>query len=379
MPTKHAVLSPSAAERWISCPASVRLAAELPKEPESPYAAEGTLAHSLAEITAGRYFKLITDEEFDTARNLLVGVDKDMEKYVELYIDVLEEALAERPNSILMLEQRLETGIPKCWGTSDAVIVSPTHVHVVDFKYGQGVKVSAIDNPQLRLYGVSALEAYGDLLGEVEDVTMTIFQPRIGHRSTTSIPARELREWRDSLVPIAESALGPDAEFGPSEDACRWCPARGKCRAQMEYAVDRDFTRKPDFMDPEEIGDILFDLPMIKKWCKDLEEYALDLAYSQQVPVPGWKVVLRGGRRTFTDPTYTVQSLIERGYTAEQVAKVGLRPMSELDKLLADEDIKFLSETGQMVKTPGSPSLVKESAPGKPVSPDIEAKKEFES
>lgn len=383
MPSNHAVLPPSAAERWTSCPASVRLIAALPKEEETSfYAEEGTAAHALAEVEAGLEFGLIARDEYASAIKEVTErygryIDSDMHKYVELYLEAISEALAERPNSILMLEQKLDTGIPKCWGTSDAVIVSPTHVHVIDLKYGQGVRVSAVDNPQLRLYGVSALEAYGDLLGEVEDVTMTIFQPRVGNRSTTSMPAKLLREWRDSLIPVAEEALGPDARFGPSEEACRWCPVKGSCRAQMEYAVDQDFTRKPDFLTPEEIGDALRDIPAIKDWCKAVEDYALDLAYSQQTPIPGFKVVLRGGRRKFTDPAYTVQSLIERGYTAEQVANVGLKPMGTLDKLLTKEDTAYLEETGQMVKAPGSPALVKESAPGAPISPDTEAKKEF--
>lgn len=378
MPSEHAKLSPSSAERWISCPASIRMAELVPKEEDSPYAAEGTRAHAWAEVEAARYFKLITDEEYEQ-RKPSTPADPDMARYVELYIDVLEEALEERDGSVLMLEQRLQTGIPRCWGTSDAVIVSPTHVHVIDFKYGQGVKVSAVDNPQLQLYGVSALEEYGDLLGEVEDVTMTIFQPRIGHRSTTSVPARELRAWRDSLIPIAESALGPDAPFGPGEDACRWCPVRGRCAAQAAYALDTDFGTPADVLTPEEVGVLLDKIPAISAWCREVEAYALDLAYSQETPIPGWKVVRSGGRRTFTDPTYTVQTLIERGYTAEQVAKVGLRPLSDLSKVLGKDDFEYLRESGQMTKAPGKPSLVRESDPGTPISPNAEARRDFDN
>jgi hypothetical protein len=80
---------------------------------------------------------------------------------------------------MLLLEQRLPTGIPDCWGTSDAVIVSPDAVEVCDFKYGLGVRVDAEGNPQIRLYGVGALEAYGDLLGDVHTVRLHIFQPRL--------------------------------------------------------------------------------------------------------------------------------------------------------------------------------------------------------
>lgn len=50
----HALLAPSASHRWIACPPSARLT-EFLADTESSYAAEGTLAHSVAEenLTTG--------------------------------------------------------------------------------------------------------------------------------------------------------------------------------------------------------------------------------------------------------------------------------------------------------------------------------------
>lgn len=47
--SKHALLSPSSAHRWCSCPGSVALTKDLPNV-SSPYAEEGTRAHRLAEL-----------------------------------------------------------------------------------------------------------------------------------------------------------------------------------------------------------------------------------------------------------------------------------------------------------------------------------------
>ena len=385
MPAKHATLPPSSASRWISCPASVGLIAALPEKDESSvYAEEGTAAHALAAVEAAFEYGLLDVKE-RIHRDIVEAaypeyMSPEMDEYVAMYVDAIGEALEERENAILLLEQHLETGIPQCWGTSDAVVVSPTHVHIIDFKYGRGVKVSAVDNPQLRLYAVSALETYGDILGEVEDVAMTIFQPRIGNRSTAYMKAKDLRAWRDSIIPIAEEALeGDSPRFGPSEKACRWCPLKGSCRAQMEAATAADFTAKPDFLDNEEISELLHDVPLMKAWLKDLEAEALKRAYEDGEELPGWKVVLRGGRRSFPDGAYAVQKLIEeRGYNAEEVAKFDVKPLGELEKVIGKDGMKYLEDEGLLVKSPGSPALVKGSAPGEPINSITQARKDFE-
>jgi hypothetical protein len=66
MPGLHAVLSPSASDRWLSCPASVRLSQRVPKAPSSAYAEEGTTAHSLLEIEGKYAFGQMTKKQYDT-------------------------------------------------------------------------------------------------------------------------------------------------------------------------------------------------------------------------------------------------------------------------------------------------------------------------
>jgi hypothetical protein len=247
----------------------------------------------------------------------------------------------------------------------------------VDYKYGLGVKVEATENPQLRLYGIGALEAYGDLLGEVETVRLTIFQPRLYHIDFEEIPAAELRAWRDSIIPIAESALGPDAPFGPSEEACRWCPASGNCVAQMEYVTLRDFGVKPDVMTVDELAEALDQVPLIKAWCAAIEAYALNRVYSEGNPIPGYKVVMSGGRRAVTDPVGLVVAAKEAGYSQDDVAVMKPRGIGELEKLLKDDFEKVAAP--YISKGTGSPSLVPESDKREAIDPEGQAAHDFKA
>lgn len=43
------------------------------------------------------------------------------------------------------------------FGTGDCIIISDKTLHIIDFKYGQGVEVSVVNNPQMKVYGLGAL------------------------------------------------------------------------------------------------------------------------------------------------------------------------------------------------------------------------------
>lgn len=352
MPDEHARLSPSSAERWISCPASVRESEKLPQveEEESPYAAEGTLAHTLAEITAGQAFGLISHEEFQQELSKWEGDVPDeatrteMEHHVSAYVEYIRTRLI--PGSAFFTEQRFPTGVPQSFGTSDSVIVNPTTIEIIDFKYGAGVPVSAEKNPQTRLYALGALDEFGDLLGTTTHVTMTIFQPRLNSVSSETLSVEALQLWREEVaLPAANEALfAPKPRFGPSDSACRWCPLAGICRERMEWATQRDFgdvvgeqeiePAEPATLTPGEISQALPRLKSITSWAKDLEASALDMAYSQGIEIPGYKVVRSGGQRKFTDETGAIQELIDRGFNAEQVADFKIKGFGVIDKLL---------------------------------------------
>lgn len=383
---KHAILSPSSADRWINCPASVRMSAKIPGKPGSVYANEGTAAHELAELkTRLEILGEITSEEFLTLRDKWreeYDISDEsfgaMDTHTDTYVEIVLERASLFPNSVVMAEQRVDTGIPSCWGTSDTIIVSPTHVDILDFKYGQGVPVSAEDNSQLKLYGVGALETFGDLLGDIETVYWTVVQPRLHSVQTHSVPADEIRQWRDSLIPVAELALGDEAPFGPSETACRWCPASGSCDAQLQKVFETDFEGfDPELLDGDDYADVFERIPLIKKFLNDVEKAGLERMYAEGKDIPGYKVVMSGGVRKVVDPEETLQALLQAGYTADQVSERKMLGIGALEKTLKGDFKTLLEDTGLVKKSEGRPSIAPEDDKRPAIDRTSEAVREF--
>ena len=390
MPSAHAKLGPSSSGRWMRCPASIGMSEKVPPKGSSPFALEGTMAHELGEIKAAYEFKLIDSHEYhsrlvkwEAEFQAEYGTDEarmsEMREHCNAYVELIRERLYIHDSSFLMLEQRMDTGVPMCWGTSDVVIVSPEHVEIIDLKYGAGVAVSAEWNSQLMLYGVGALDTYGDLLGEAKTVYMTIFQPRLENTSTFEIDAAELRAWRDYRVkPLAEEALGPLARFGPGTDACRWCPAAGICKPRMEWNLQMDFGDDEDYavIEPEKLAELIPRFPEFKSWMGAVENAALDRAYSGGETIPGFKVVLSGGRRAIQDHEAAIQTLIDAGYTAEKVATFKAKGLGELEKLVGKKELPEL--IGRYIeKSKGSPSLVPETDKRAAIFPGSDAAEDF--
>ena len=394
MPSEHARLSPSGAERWLSCPASIRMAEVAPERDGDggTYALEGTAAHELAELkTRHTVLSELSDKAYKLRYQAwrekygYLGAQHDdtlveMNAHASNYAELLRVKLNTGSNGILLLEQRLATGLPKCWGTSDAVVVSPGRIEVVDYKYGAGVPVSAVNNSQLKLYALGALDTYG-VFGDVEVVTLTVVQPRCGdgHVSSWDITADDLRAWREEIRPIAVQALNdPAAPFGPSDTACRWCPAAGVCRARMEASLEAAaFDVPADTLSPNDIADVLPKLKAIRAWCTAVEDEALRMAYRDGTSVPGYKVVLKGGRRYVTDSAALIQTLIDNGYPVEAVATFDAKPFGVLEKMVGGRKT-FDAMVGRYVgKSQPRPALVTEDSPGEPVDRTSEASRVF--
>ena len=363
------------------------------KEPDSVYALEGTKAHALGELEASRAFGKIHHKEYDkrykawlkTAPILDEENLIDMREHIKTYVDLIDERVQLYPLSQVLFEQRMDTRIESCWGTSDVVIVSPEHVEIIDLKYGQGVPVSATDNSQLRLYGVGALDLFGDILGETQVVRVTVFQPRLDSCSTEELIPCNLRAWRDTIIPIAYEALNSDRpRFGPSETACRWCPVAGTCRARLEKVTQEDFGATPDLISPEELGGLLARVPEIKAWCAAVEAAALRQAYSEGVTIPGWKVVLSGGKRGVENEIAAINLLVTKGFTHEEIATLKLKGIGDLEKIIKSKttgpknEATLESVIGDLVtKSDGKPAIVPEDDKRSAINPNSEAEKEF--
>lgn len=377
----HARLGPSAAHRWIHCPASIRVAEALEitgADTSSTYAAEGTAAHTVAEIVASHRFGLITDEMMDSALAVWRGhyagaewlngysiesVQEEMLIHGETYADVIAVERARQHTTTMHLELKVFPGVESVWGTGDCVVIGPEEVAAIDYKYGTGVRVDAPDNEQLMLYGLGAYEA--DVIGLAKTVRIVIVQPRLDHISTWEISVEDLLRWRDEVAkPAAELALTDDAPFGPGEKTCQFCPARGQCKAQMDWVIERDFGQDLDLMDNHDYAQALEILPAVRAWAAAVEEKALERAYSKGEKIPGWKVVQSGGKRVITDEVAAVEKLVAAGFKREDVerTKTGTQTLAVLDKVVRAGRTKILDVVlgDLLTKSEGRPSLVPE-------------------
>lgn len=357
--SEHAVLSPSSAHRWMRCPGSVQLTVDLPEESSSAYAIEGTLAHEGCEIEASFAFELIGATEYAeriAAWRERVPEDQiaDMVEHAASYVRLLSQLAGGHDGAEVMIEKRVRTGVDGCWGTADAIIVSDELVHVIDYKYGKGVRVYAEGNEQLRLYALGALNGFGRQ--SATRVSMTVYQPRLDHVSTDSMSVDDLRAWRDiDVAPAAAEALGTGGAIVPSETACRWCPIAGSCKARAEYMVWQDFG-PAGVMSAAELAEVLAKLPDIEHWVKAVRDEAM-----KRDQLPGWKKVRSAPRRQIKDVLGAIDVFEAAGLGVDEVSVRKLKPLAALEKAMGGKK-ELRDVLGELLTmSEGSIQLVPES------------------
>ena len=275
---KHARLSASRTDRFMSCPGSYRLESLMPYEPAGEAAAIGTAIHELSEI-------ILRGGEVPT------GTDPDHLSMAQGYADFVN-TLVENPRKKLIevnLDEGLKSLHPALGGTADAVLVDGDHLHVVDLKTGR-VAVDATDNKQLLTYALGAMRQFK--APSHITCTMHIFQPRVGHSKWT-VSGQELVEHGERLKAAAELALSGDAPTHPSPDACRYCKAKTICpsmREKVQEVARNDF--KPDTtVTPEMLDNAV----LVAAWA-DAVQSAAKAQIIDGKGIDGW--TMRAGRKT---------------------------------------------------------------------------------
>jgi len=366
----HSLLSASKAEQWINCPPSARLQEGIPDR-RSEYAEEGTAAHELAELRLRRRLlpcnrakRKELDDAIEAFKASNKFYDAEMETAVTFYCEIVEErfmaAKARSRDAIVLFEEQLDFSewVPEGKGIGDIVLIADGVMEIIDLKYGKGVPVSAVGNPQIRLYALGALAGYGYLY-DIREVHMTIVQPRLDNISTDIMAVDELLEWAESVVrPAAELAFTGKGDF-KAGDHCRWCKVKATCRARADknmQALQYEF-QDPALLTIDEIGQILHIADQLAAWAKDVQEYALDQAV-RGTRFPGWKLVEGRSNRRITDEEEAVKRLGSAGIT--QFMRTSLLPLGELEKRVGKKQLAEL--LGELIqKPPGKPVLVPET------------------
>lgn len=379
-------LNPSSADRWTTCTASPRFILEnWDKVPpsDSIFNLQGTTAH---EVGAA----YLQDRE---PGETPVPIDADMRWHGWNYMEYVQ-GLQEKGHITTVETKYPLWYMPERNAMVDVGILNPRSIHIVDYKYGEGIPVSPVENLQGAIYARSIIHnfnAKSEGLSPDFPVTIHIFQPR-GRNSedgaahfweTTWGELKEFTHERIAkqawVIQASEAPKVPDwvtwdraeipeLQFAPSDKACQWCPAKGFCTARMKH-LTADFENlavieekaptlpAADTITDEQAAAILKHGPEIKKWIDGVAAYQLDRMRAGH-PLPGYKLVLsRGGNRYWSDPQKAAELLVSTTILKkhEVVEETTIGPAAA-EKLLGKH--KFGADLMNLIaKAPGSPVI----------------------
>lgn len=328
----HSTLGPSSAERWANCAGSVALSANCPKPPTSVFAAEGTVAHTLAEdIVTGkadvislmeRVGSIVKQEGFD------IEITSDMVDGAILYNDTIRaELFALNSNAkpspvVTLVEKRIQalSVDSDVWGTLDfgAYRKGDTLI-IVDYKYGKGKAVEATENDQLSLYAVALMDTQAGWA--YDKVKLIVVQPRAPHAEGP------VREWETTTASLkgyaaemrdrAQKTREPNAPLNAGA-WCRWCPAKAACpeifkevqsQAQVDFKVIPSEAQMGDatsklpaarLLSSKQLAQALAWEDPINSWFEAVRASALEILQSGGT-VPGFKLVDKRVTRQWKD------------------------------------------------------------------------------
>ena len=373
---EHAELGASSSARWMNCSGSVVLARPYLGGGASSYAAEGTVAHTIAQAALAKEPLPPIGSVVDVDGHSII-VTQDMLDAVDVYLDIVQPLLAKAQDGGVEIRVRIESVPPtaECFGTADFVAVVGRKLTVVDLKYGKGVHVHVANNSQALFYALAVVETL-HLDGLIDEVEIIVCQPRIdgAERQSWEIDIIDLWMWRDAkLIPAVQRILDGDQSLqdGPW---CRFCPALAICPLKHELAMQAaedafdtgfDDMRNNDDLPPEGVAERLNLALRLEDWIDKLKEHAALMIHRGE-DVPGFKLVEgRSNRKWAADDAEILRELVERGKFTPKDAERFYKPPELQSPAGVEKTLKRMGRTqtqfllnGLINKPPGKPALV---------------------
>jgi len=338
MATKQLNLRASASSRWIACPASAKLSAQMPYVESGEAAKIGTAIHSLAEHCfkgdldptkfEGQVYEGITmtEENCEFALEHLKAIWK------------IEDELGAGSVQVEQFIPYQDTQVCKVGGTTDVIGISKEKrkLIIADLKTGRGY-VDA-DSEQLKLYALSALNQ-NNLFRDISTVELWIVQPHHGELRKHSMTIQELVDWEHYiLMPAIENALNPAYPPTPSDSACQYCPAKTICPAQQQIVEVVASAPPIAVLTEQQISVLLAQFDMVEDYIKAVRDHALKRMESGAV-IDGWQLTPKRALRSWTKESDVVPALLSLGLTIDQIVKQELITPAQAEKLLP-KDLK---------------------------------------
>ena len=378
----HAILSASGAHRWLKCPPSARLEEQF-EDTSSEAAKEGTLAHEIAEVKARGYYDTPNLKKSTLTRKLNKFkkeelYNPEMEGFTDDYLNYLKSvSLSFEHTPAVFLETELDLSfiVPEGFGTADCIMIHQDKLHIFDFKYGKGVPVSATQNEQLILYALGAINKFSALF-KISEATLHIVQPRISNTNSWSISIDELNDKAKEIKVVADIAYKGAGEFSPGS-WCRFCRARQQCRARAEENVKLAFAtdKKPPLISNKEVGEYLKQGEDVAKWLSELQDYALKECLAGK-DIPGFKAVEGRGSRVWANMDEAFTAIIEDGTDEAMLYERKPLSLAQVEKLMGKKHFNDVCAL-YINKSPGKPTLVKETDKRPAITNVVSAKEAF--
>ena len=328
MASHSLIVGGSTAKRVINCPGSVALVAKMPPKDSSTYADRGTLLHNAMAT--------ILDSDTVTPESMLWTTYKGETLTGELLNEKILPALAalDAVDPEGVMEYAVETVVgfgaylPGVFGSADLLGRLGNRAVVLDWKFGDGVAVSAEENEQGLFYAAAAMRTPETawVFEGAEEVEIVIVQPPAVKRWVTTV--KRVKEFERSLKRAVKASQMPDAAIVVG-DHCRWCSAKPLC-PKMTGAVDRAVKVQLENLPAETIGAYLGNADLLEDWIKDLRALAMTMMEGG-AKVPGYKLVAKRSVRKWLDEGKANKALAAMGIDP---VKLELVSPAQAEKLL---------------------------------------------
>lgn len=220
-----------------------------------------------------------------------------------------------RQASQIHVECRLE--IPDItWGTSDVVLLTGTHITLIDYKFGKWVVDDPINNMQAKAYTLGAFHKFP----EAKTAEFIFLTPRHELEQSSRFEREEAMGWTDEFKIIVERADDPSSPYRPDSENCLFCGSKSRCpelqKRAMDIAEDYDGLLLPEsaktaaLTNPAQLQRALDVASIMERWAKNVRSTALELRL-EGVEIPGYELKQTAGNRKIKDVASTWGALKE--------------------------------------------------------------------